>query len=283
MSNKSKKSHELGGLKTSFDARDYVYEVIQETEQVEIPKSIPKEYCSDIFPEVKNQGSNGACVGFAASLMKDLQERRDSKIKEPTSPLFIYNLRKNAPQSGMYVRDAFSILRTYGICKESTFPYNAKKTSKPTKKALKEALNYRITAYARIYTKKSIQEAIMMNGPVIMGSGVYSWDEDFWKKKSKKLGRHVTAIIGWNEDSFVCQNSWGDSWGIEGRFKLPFDEIDNNDLEFWTGVDHITTRGKQLSWWDFFWWRIKHKPLPWILGGVAVLVAGIITALILTG
>jgi C1A family cysteine protease len=275
---------ELGALKTPFDARDYVFEVVRahgEPAAMELPKTYLKE--EDVFL-VKNQGPNGACVAFATSTLKDTQEIRDTKIKGPTSPLFVYNLRPNAPDSGMYFRDAFTILKEDGICLEETFPYDPKSADKPTTDARREALSHKITAYAQVYTVEGIKEAILMNGPVVMGSGVYSYDTNFWdSSRSQYYGRHATALIGWDETGFIGQNSWGANWGDEGRFHVPFGEIGKHRMEYWTAVDEITGKdAKQISWSEFLWWRIKHNPGPWIAGGVGILVGlGLITLLLL--
>ena len=50
-------------------------------------------------------------------------------------------------------------------------------------------------------------------------SGVYS------HTTGSIVGGHTIKVIGWNYDSsgnlyWICQNSWGTSWGISGFFEI---------------------------------------------------------------
>jgi cathepsin B len=51
------------------------------------------------------------------------------------------------------------------------------------------------------------------------GKGVYKWDG-----KSEKYGGHAVVIVGWGETEtekyWIVRNSWGNSWGDEGYFKI---------------------------------------------------------------
>jgi C1A family cysteine protease len=227
---------EIGLLPTKFDVRDYSYDVMRDKLAMATP--VPEEYMAlDKFP-VKNQGPDGACVAFACSVMKDYQEEKDMNIEEPTAAGFIYNNRKNIPDSGMYFKDAFKILKDKGVCLETTFPWVPRKVKKITKKALKEAAKHKIANYARIDSVEAIKEAIFKYGPVVMGSGVFGFGVDFWDSKNGNpfYGRHATALIGWNKQGFIGQNSWGGRWGEEGTFFIPFDKINTRGGENWPRV-----------------------------------------------
>ena len=52
------------------------------------------------------------------------------------------------------------------------------------------------------------------------GKGVYKWDG-----KSAEEGGHAVVILGWGKDAvqgpfWIVRNSWGDSWGDGGYFKI---------------------------------------------------------------
>ena len=35
-------------------------------------------------------------------------------------------------------------------------------------------------------------------------------------------GNHAIVVYGWSQDGWLCQNSWGITWGKQGYFILPF-------------------------------------------------------------
>ena len=55
------------------------------------------------------------------------------------------------------------------------------------------------------------------------------------KKSEKVLGGHAVAAVGFNENSFIIRNSWGEQWGENGYFYMPNEFITNNNLanDFW--------------------------------------------------
>lgn len=70
----------------------------------------------------------------------------------------------------------------------------------------------------------------MTNGPMMVGLSVY---EDLMNYKEgvyeyttgKQVGGHAIKIIGWghtekNELFWVCQNQWGQTWGMNGYINI---------------------------------------------------------------
>jgi len=80
----------------------------------------------------------------------------------------------------------------------------------------------------------AIQSEIFANGPMETGFDVY---EDFFSYKSgiyhytsgDKAGGHAVKIVGWGEENgvkyWICANSWGNSWGMEGFFNIEFGQV----------------------------------------------------------
>ena len=55
--------------------------------------------------------------------------------------------------------------------------------------------------------------------------------------KEKLLGGHAVMAVMYDDNLrvFGCRNSWGDKWGDEGYFYLPYDYILDEKLasDFW--------------------------------------------------
>ena len=78
-------------------------------------------------------------------------------------------------------------------------------------------------------TINGIQTELYNNGPVEAAFTVY---EDFFNYKSgvyyhvsgAQAGGHAIKVIGWGVESglkyWLCANSWGNSWGMFGFFKI---------------------------------------------------------------
>ena len=228
----------LDVLKSEFDGRDFLAESIYPVEY-----TLPEEV--DHRPKMgkpRDQGSDGACAGFAGSAMKELQEHKDVELDEYLSPQFIYNLRKNAPESGMYMRDLMKILREFGVCKEETYKYGRKqKPDKMPQKAYNEAAKYVIESYAAVNTVDACKRAIFQNGPVVLAVPVYNYGEHMWKPDydgQSLKGGHAMAIVGYSdvEQHFIVRNSWGTSWEDGGFTYFPYTHW-GMQWEIWTTID----------------------------------------------
>eukprot|EP00826_Nyctotherus_ovalis_P004683 TRINITY_DN11030_c0_g1_i12.p1 TRINITY_DN11030_c0_g1~~TRINITY_DN11030_c0_g1_i12.p1 ORF type:complete len:305 (-),score=80.06 TRINITY_DN11030_c0_g1_i12:180-1094(-) len=78
---------------------------------------------------------------------------------------------------------------------------------------------------------------IMVNGPIAAIYNVYS-DFPYYQSgvyhrtSSKKLSVHSVTIVGWGvtggTEYWVCKNSWGDNWGMDGYFKIKMGDSEIN-------------------------------------------------------
>jgi C1A family cysteine protease len=109
----------------------------------------------------------------------------------------------------------------------------------------------KVTGYKQPITKLGIKNAIMNYGPVIVGmkiyqdfsyytGGVYTYEYGYYR------GNHMVVIIGWDEDlnCWICKNSWGTDWGINGFFKIRYGEcsITNQGVACVTGYQKSRAR-----------------------------------------
>lgn len=252
----------FGAIQSPPDHRDYLYRSIYRMEP------IPRKYSRrSLMGPVRDQGQYGSCVGFAASAVKDCHEG----IK--TSPLYLYSHCKKLDgipeQEGTYPKVAMSVLLNKGICKEESMPYSKMAWPNiplPGIAQDKEALKYRVKAYARVLTVDEVKQSIYKDGPVlgavlVCDSFVNSSDgfiplpgDD--GQQDNIRGGHAICVVGYNDDLvhgkhtgyFEVKNSWGVNWGNDGYCWIPYDffNFKQPDIgmtywwESWTSIDIIT-------------------------------------------
>jgi C1A family cysteine protease len=58
------------------------------------------------------------------------------------------------------------------------------------------------------------------------------------KSREVAIGGHAVMAAGYSDARrwFLVRNSWGEAWGMDGYFTLPYDYISNLNLasDFWT-------------------------------------------------
>lgn len=221
-----------------YDSRDWKYEARIASSVSNV--KIPKEYrCRDLTP-VKNQGQRGTCVAMTLSCTKEFQEGIENPLMkgELMSPNSLYFYRM--PDHGMYCRNALKILREKGMCTERVFPYTDNEPESISKKAVKEALRYRVKSYAKVETIKGAKRAILEYGPLLIAFPYFdNGSARFWVQptiNSEHDGGHAVAVIGWNKEGFIIRNSWGDKWNGDGHVIYPYDEWGSH-WELWSCVD----------------------------------------------
>ena len=219
------------GCKLSLtDVRDY--KIVCSTDD-----DLPSSYQIANLPKVKNQKNVNSCVAHATSSILEYYDSQDGH-RNDLSTNFIYGIQKQFCEhdgEGMYLRDACKIVTEYGDMLETDCSGNdevpecwskAENALKCTE-AKDKAKFFLISSYYDLKSNNAIKKAIYKYGPVL---GAIKWYDDF-KPNSKGIlkgeqtgnyGYHAIMIYGWNEIGFLCQNSWGSSWGKNGRFTLPY-------------------------------------------------------------
>ena len=233
----------FGSLISPYDVRDYHI--------AGVAAEYPEAFELETVP-VKNQGTNSSCVAHACAILVEyfnlIQQHNDTKF----STEFIYGYRPTGYYvgDGMYLRDALKTLQKVGVPPLDLLRGNhsyevAMKNVEENLEELKEhAYPHRISTYMRVNSIKEVKEALTKYGYVVCSmpwhsdyklvGGVYTYDS------TKKKGNHAVVIYGWNNKGWLVQNSWGKSWGDDGRFIIPFDFKWN---EKWAITDTIINDG----------------------------------------
>ena len=252
----------------TFDARPDRIDLRDRTYQpklVSLPKCFPDidAMLSKVVKYSKqfilDQGKEGACTGFGlAAVMNYLQWKNngfDTKNLQAVSPRMIYHLAKlydewaGEDYEGSSCRGAMKGWHRHGICKDELWPYRDSKGKirflAPKSGWEADAAQRPLGAYYRIDPKSitDMQCAIFEVGAVYVSASVHEgWYLDTHKAlgniqyNRKRVGGHAFALVGYNEDGFIIQNSWGPDWGYHGFAVLTYEDWVHNGDDAWVAV-----------------------------------------------
>ena len=249
----------LGWIKDRFDPRDFIY-----YPKVETVLARPKEFnLTNLMPPVYDQGNLGSCTANAINgVVEYLNMKQYGAMGKWTpSRLFVYYnervmLNTVNEDSGAMIRDGIKSINAQGVCyEEPTWPYDVNKFSvKPPENAYKEAMDHQSLKYARVsQSVQDIESRLFEGFPIVFGIEIYSsfmsdavaksgevpMPRRFWMWKMERLlGGHAIVLVGYNnmKKKFIARNSWGEKWGANGYFTIPYDYVLDSGLadDFWT-------------------------------------------------
>ena len=208
-----------------------------ETIRTEIIDNVPsKVSLCDRYNGVQDQGNVGSCVGFGVE--GALRSTLDFMF--PLSPAFAYQVAKlmdGNQREGTSLTSCIRGIERYGLCSESTYPYQSDKIYKDIPaKVFREAKNIRLIRYQdQKTTDYNLLEwmigclsGVLFDKPLAVAIGVLvyksSWITDSGKllepyPGEKPSSGHSVTAVGYVFDSsfpgggyFIFRNSWGTNW-----------------------------------------------------------------------
>jgi hypothetical protein len=218
-----------------------------------------EQYCADGM--ILDQGQEGACTGFGLAacinyLYWERQQRakaRGETVGQPTSRVstrMLYQMAKlydewpGEDYDGSSCRGAMKGWHHHGVCTEALWPYG-KRFTEPKEGWEQDAAVRPLGAYYRV-AKESIvdmQAAIQEVHAIYVSASVH---EGWWIKKSDTLqviplsdkgtGGHAFALVGYNAQGFILQNSWGPGWGYRGFAIMTYADWIKNGMDAWVAV-----------------------------------------------
>jgi len=213
---------------------------------------------------VRDQGDCGSCFTFGSiAVMETLYRalRGDPSFHIDLSEQEVVSCGAfSSCYGGGTAEEVANYLEDTGVPDEVCFPYTSGNTGDDGEcdRACADATPRRhfIAGWGMSYlpwSESTIKEELL-NGPVIVNMQVY---DDFYGytggvyQRSSEVpdGWHIVALVGWDDsdNSWICKNSWGTDWGMQGYFKMSRQDdcdLDIFDLLNSTGVcfaSHATT------------------------------------------
>lgn len=224
------RKYPVGGcLPEKKDVRDYKLKV-----RAVGDANLPEDFVFSKEVSVKNQENVNSCVAHAMSSILE------SYTDTPLSTNFIYGTQKKLyghEGEGMYLRDACATALKYGDMEYEDCPgntevpecYESAEAALNCPEKREAAYYYRVNRYFSCNSPADIKYAIYNYGPVL---AALNWSYSFYVNDEGILsceevnpeycGGHAVMVIGWTKDGFLCQNSWGEDWGMNGKFILPY-------------------------------------------------------------
>jgi hypothetical protein len=210
---------------------------------------------------ILNQGREGACTGFGLTCV--INYLRWVKPDRPAaftsvSPRMLYTLARRYDEyegenyEGSSCRGAIKGWFHNGVCLEADWPY-APESSNPAKYGFAaRAAQNTLGVYYRIDTKSitDMQAAIAQHGAIFVSAFTHDgWDRTAtvdaaapdhaslprigFDGRPSTDGGHAFALVGFNTDGFLLQNSWGAQWGAGGFAVLTYLDWLANGMDAW--------------------------------------------------
>nr|WP_298684551.1 C1 family peptidase [uncultured Dongia sp.] len=232
------KGRKLDALKDVPDIRDRIYEPTL----APLPPQVPAPTGLTIL----DQGKDGACTGFALAAAINLLLATNTKLAATerarrVSAHMLYVMARQHDEwpgeiyEGSSLRGALRGFFNCGACLDKLW-----KT--PTLKELslqsaQDARNTTLGAYFRLRPHLPDYHAALSETGVIFASATVhrGWDNPVKGKITTGQGvsLHAFAIVGYDQEGFWIQNSWGKSWADKGIAHWPYEDWAANIQDAW--------------------------------------------------
>jgi hypothetical protein len=244
-----------------IDTRDWFYQ----------PTLKPLSDClvnCDLVPVILNQGTEGACTGFALAAVINFQLHAQG-LRQSVSPQMLYEMARRYDEwpgqdyDGSSARGAIKGWVAHGVCKYDSWK-PADKARQFTQELAKEASKVPGGSYYRVMHKRvrDMHAALNETGIIYVTLMVHEgWENENLKHKTtieyvnpsghiqerilpviqrtdpstneQRLEGHAVAIVGYTEKGFIIQNSWGEEWGSGGFALLPYEDYLLHATDVW--------------------------------------------------
>ena len=240
-----------GVTKDPLDLRDLKYEGSLR----ELPFKIDNR---SRVPIIVDQGQEGACTGFGLAAVVNflLCNRSDTnkqtkqeltKLEGSASARMLYEMAKRYDEwegenyEGSSIRGAMKGWLRHGVCTWGDWPYDVEDTGRLTPPRQLKALGRPLGAYLRVrhlhlnQMHNALNEVGILYASASVHEGWYEVDPRTGKipYRSELVGGHAFAIVGYDEDGFWIQNSWGPDWGRKGFCQISYDDWLENGYDCW--------------------------------------------------
>jgi hypothetical protein len=192
----------------------------------------------DAYPfKILNQGQHGSCVGHGAGTAANKVWQRNGGTPHTFSSCFIYGMINGGRDAGASIVAALRCLEETGVCFEEQVPEGMVYASRFPAEAKTTAARFKGW---RGFVCSSVDELVsgLLHGGmpvygVTVGGGFQSYRAG-WISVGWGPANHCVTGDGLIQEGGVWGidgiNSWGESWGDGGRFRIKLDSIARDEL-----------------------------------------------------
>jgi len=192
---------------------------------------------SSLVHPIRDQAYCGSCWAFSASeAFSDrvaIASGKESPVLSPEDMVACDKL--NFGCDGGYLNRAWLYIKHTGLVTDACMPYaSGSGTEGPCLKKCADGSAFMKTkahTIGAIHGVEAMQTEIMTNGPIQVAFMVYksffSYRGGVYSKLANEVqpeGGHAVKMVGWGTmngtDYWTVANSWGNSWGDKGFFKI---------------------------------------------------------------
>ena len=187
----------------------------------------------DWMTPVKNQLGCGSCAAFAALGALEAGIRiayGNPQMEVDLSEQHLFSCAGGDCPTGLYMGDANDYIKEFGVPDEACLPYTAVDDNCGDTCPDWQDRVEKIDTWDLLWQYNNDDEELklrVMNYPVACYMEVYGdffgYDGGVYEHVTGSLaGGHFVVVVGWNDDldCWICKNSWGDSWGENGYFRI---------------------------------------------------------------
>jgi hypothetical protein len=245
----------LNTLPDSIDLRDWVYH----PGLLPLPPVLVN--CSRV-PLILDQGQEGACTGFALAALANYLLHNQGQSRR-VSPRMLYEMARRYDEwpgewyEGSSARGAMKGWLRHGVAQQALWGDDLRGTAQMTRAIVADAMKCPGGAYYRVNHRQirdmhaALAEAGILYATLMVHQGWFTPGpgtttlsyQDGGQARTLTLpiitrqGRadagHAVAIVGYGEQGFIIQNSWGSGWGAEGFALLPYEDYMLHATDVW--------------------------------------------------
>jgi hypothetical protein len=233
----------LDAVPDPLDFRDRMFEPTLR----EVPQRKPLEDYLALNVPILDQGQEGACTGFGlATVVNYLMRVRRDQPDVCASPHMLYEMARRYDEwpgedySGSSARGAMKGWQRHGACEDRFWPAQPDTKNPLWTERFSDAGKRPLGAYYRVNHRDvvAMHTALAEVGILYATCSVHTG----WRQvgedgkilyQNDPIGGHAFAIVGFDEDGFWLQNSWGQGWGRAGFAQITYDDWLANATDVW--------------------------------------------------